>query len=458
MHTQRMIQVVIAFLSAVLVCRAQQPASEPKDFSFTQVDLEMLEKSNELDKQLQEKGLVYNDPETTKYISKVGQSVLPGGSELQNVHWQFFVLRDPIPNAFALPNGSIYVHTGLLAILENAAQLAAVLAHEETHVLDRHGYLENRSYRKKAEAGMIIAGVASAGGVAGGAVTGLFLEPAAITVQLAVPAILLSSVNGYGRQLEEDADLRAVHALVDAGYSTEEMKKLFDLLQQDHDVDLSKKSFYQDHPKLQDRSDYVGKFVASLPPRSAAPAVEADRYLIETESAVRHDADLEIRAGRARTAVWVMERVVKRDDKLADNFYVLAEAYRGLGPRTPEPKPEELTNKGKDEARKMMAKMTPEEYEAALLKAPGAQQVLESNERSAERDYRRALDISPDLPGPHRGLGFLYEQEHKPEQSILEFRKYLDLAPSAVDSPQIKIRIGTMEKRASNSSQALDGK
>jgi predicted Zn-dependent protease len=453
MHAQRMAQVFAALLMAVSVCCAQQSSPEPKDFSFTQVDLDLLDKSNQLDKQLQEKGLVYNDLDTTKYITKVGQAVLPGGPEYQNVHWQFFVLRDAVPNAFALPNGSIYVHTGLLAVLENEAQLAGVLAHEETHVMNRHGYLENRSYRKKAAAGIILAGAVSAGGLAGG-----IGNEASLVVQLAVPSILVSTINGYSRELEQEADLRAVHALVDAGYSAREMKNFFDVLQQDHDVDLSKKGFYQDHPKLQDRSRYVGDLAASLKPLTASPAVEADRYLIETESAVRHDADLEIRAERARTAVWVMEHIVKRDDKLAENFYVLGEAYRGLGPRTPEPKPEELTNKGKDEARKMMAKMTAQEYDAALLKAPGGQQALESNQQSAEKNYRRALEISPDLAGPHRGLGFLYEEEGKPEQSVQEFRKYLDLAPSAVDSPQIRRRLAAMEKGAANSTQAPDGK
>ena len=196
-----------------------------------------------------------------------------------------------------------------------------------------------------------------------------------------------------------------------------------------------------------------GPAIRNRDPHEQNPAVEADRYLIETESAVRHDADLEIRAGRARTAVWVMEHIVKRDDKLADNFYVLGEAYRGLGPRTPEPNPEELTDKGKNEARKMMAKMTPQEYEAALLKAPGGQQALESNRQSAEKNYRKALEISPDLAVPHRGLGLLYEQEHKPEQSVQELKKYLDLEPSAVDSPQIRRRVEAMEKGSANSSQ-----
>lgn len=456
MPAHRMNMALAVFLLAVPICHAQQSATESKGFTFTQVDLDMLDKSNQLDRALQEKGLVFDDIDTAKYVTKVGETVLPKGLELQNVHWQFFILRDPIPNAFALPNGSIYVQTGLLAILENEAQLAAVLAHEETHVLERHGYLQNRSYRKKAETGVILEGAISAGGVAGEATVGLIVWPAEATMQLAVPAILHTSINGYGRELEQEADLRAVHALADSGYSTGEMKRLFEILQQDHDVDLSKKSFYQDHPKLQDRSNYVEKLAASLPPPTAAPEIDADRYLIETESALRHDADLEIRAGRARTAVWVMEHIVKRDEKLADNFYELGEAYRGLGPRTPEPQPDELTNKGKDETRKMLAKMTPQEYEAALLKAPGGQQTLESNRRSAENNYKRAIQMDAHLPAAHRGLGYLYEEEGANAQSAEEFREYLDLAPSALDTPRIRKRLAEMERATAVSPQASE--
>ena len=47
-------------------------------------------------------------------------------------------MRDPTLNAFSLPNGRIYVHTGLLACLESEAQLAMILGHEMTHVTNRH--------------------------------------------------------------------------------------------------------------------------------------------------------------------------------------------------------------------------------------------------------------------------------------------------------------------------------
>jgi len=57
-------------------------------------------------------------------------------------------LRDPEPNAFALPNGSIYVTTGLLALLDNESQLAAIIAHELTHVMRRHTYMQTAATGK----------------------------------------------------------------------------------------------------------------------------------------------------------------------------------------------------------------------------------------------------------------------------------------------------------------------
>ena len=80
----------------------------------------------------------------------------------ENVLWRFRAIRDLEINAFALPNGSIYVTTGLLSRMENEAQLAGVLAHEVTHVTNRHTYLEYRSARKKMVAIDVMVAAASA--------------------------------------------------------------------------------------------------------------------------------------------------------------------------------------------------------------------------------------------------------------------------------------------------------
>ena len=101
-----------------------------------------------MDERFEKEGLVYHEAALDAYLDRVGKAVL-AGKEIENVNWKFRVLRDPVPNAFALPNGSIYINTGMLALLEEEAQLASVLAHEVIHVTERHTYEQNRSLRKK---------------------------------------------------------------------------------------------------------------------------------------------------------------------------------------------------------------------------------------------------------------------------------------------------------------------
>ncbi|HEU4769997.1 MAG TPA: M48 family metallopeptidase, partial [Pyrinomonadaceae bacterium] len=125
------------------------PPPVNEQFKFGEVDLELLEQSDLLDRRLERDGLVLADESTNAYLRRIGQSLIPRGLQLEKVSWRFRALRDPQPNAFALPNGSIYVTTGLMTLLDNESQLAAIIAHEVTHVMGRHTYLHNRSSRKK---------------------------------------------------------------------------------------------------------------------------------------------------------------------------------------------------------------------------------------------------------------------------------------------------------------------
>src|ERR687891_1052187 len=82
---------------------------------------------------------VYDDPLLEDYLGRLVDRLT--ADEVRAAAGPGFkvgVLRDPTLNAFAMPNGRIYIHTGLLSRVENEAQLAAVLGHEATHVTHRH--------------------------------------------------------------------------------------------------------------------------------------------------------------------------------------------------------------------------------------------------------------------------------------------------------------------------------
>src|SRR6185295_5599428 len=94
----------------------------------------------------------------TQLVERVGRAVAPANPTDAYENFRFGILNDPVPNAFALPDGQVWVHAGLLAVLENEAQLAAVLAHECTHVEGHHSILNARQARAK-QGGMVVLSV-----------------------------------------------------------------------------------------------------------------------------------------------------------------------------------------------------------------------------------------------------------------------------------------------------------
>jgi beta-barrel assembly-enhancing protease len=413
-----------------------------QNFKFGKVDLELLKQVNSFDTYMEEKGWVYNDPETTAYLEKVGLPLVPKETP-ENVKWRFRAIRDLEVNAFALPNGSIYVNSGLLSRMENETQVAGVLAHEVTHVTNRHTYLEYRSMRKKMVAIDILEAAATAAGYAG-------VNPGIVNAMgNLLPMIVVSTIFGYSRELEHEADVYAVNCLSLQGYDLREFSRGFELLRKGPEVDLSKEPvFWASHPKLADRVQYVSAMATQLQPKPAGLRVEKARYRSSTRNVIRHNAGLAIMLGRPRTAVAIAQRLITDEPNNAENLVLLGDAYRTLGARTPTPIDEELTDNAKNEARKRMRKMTIAEYDKALLTGPHGTERWQANLTRSEEAFRKALAMDPNNATAHRGLGFLAEGKEQRSTAIEEFKKYLELVPGAKDYRQIKLRVESLEKQA----------
>lgn len=103
-------------------------------------ELEFAIQSNFLEDQILTSGqILYGDP-MSNYLEKVGLKVLASKPELQN-QVQFFVLRSHVPNAYVTHHGLVFVSLGLLARLDNEAQLAVILAHELQHFILKHSLI-----------------------------------------------------------------------------------------------------------------------------------------------------------------------------------------------------------------------------------------------------------------------------------------------------------------------------
>lgn len=118
------------------------------------------------------------------------------------------VIQDNTPNAFAMPGCKIGVHTGLFKVVENDAQLAAVLGHEVAHVTVRHA--EERMSRD-----MLLNAALVVGGIAAG-------QDNAQLVQLAAAAATLGIVLPFSRDQESEADAVGLRYMARAGYDPNE--------------------------------------------------------------------------------------------------------------------------------------------------------------------------------------------------------------------------------------------
>jgi hypothetical protein len=162
--------------------------------------------------QMKEELPYLDDPELQAYVSRLGQSLVPSWVSPDQFDFTFSVIEDPSLNAFAMPDGTVVIHTGLLVALESEAQFATVIGHEIAHATHLHGY---RGYKQQSKMKWLRIG-AAVGGVAVGAKTDSVL--AGVLTGVGSSLALGAVVNGHGRDLEDDADRIGLEYMVGAGY------------------------------------------------------------------------------------------------------------------------------------------------------------------------------------------------------------------------------------------------
>lgn len=154
----------------------------------------------------------------------------------------FKVVNDEEVNAFALPNGTILVHTGILSKIENYQQLAALLGHEATHVKERHSI----QILSRSLSGYLIVSIVT------GDVNG-------IMTTIADNANQLNNLS-YSRKFEESSDLGSYEILKKNKIDPKGMVELFSILKEKESVEIPK--ILSTHPVTKDRIAFSEKLVA----------------------------------------------------------------------------------------------------------------------------------------------------------------------------------------------------
>ncbi len=169
---------------------------------------------------------LYDNKELSEYVTQLGEQLLEVShfnrddtpEEYRNTRFTFRVLNSPVVNAFALPGGYVYVTRGLLAHLQNEAQLMVVLGHEIGHVAARHA--SQRAAEQQVGQLAIISGavIGQSLGLDGGNI----LQLSSQTAQL----LFLQ----YGRDDERESDQLGVEYSAMKGYKAAEGGEFFNSL------------------------------------------------------------------------------------------------------------------------------------------------------------------------------------------------------------------------------------
>src|SRR5262249_36818769 len=249
-------------------------------------------------KKFEASGALYRDPELEAYLTGVARKLQPA-AVLQVIPFRVAVVKNPWLNAFAMPNGALYIHSGLLARLENEAQLATILGHEMVHVTHRHAIRDFRSAQNKtaflATMNVAVGGVPVLGGIAD--LVGTFGTTAAIT--------------GYARDQEREADREGLDLMVRAGYDPTEARKAFVEMKKELDEQKIKESFfYSSHPRLQERIENFESSIKTTYRDRQGGATNTDVFLKKIQRAVLENAQLDLKAGRFGTAQWGAEKAI----------------------------------------------------------------------------------------------------------------------------------------------------
>jgi predicted Zn-dependent protease len=255
--------VYIILLSAfVFSCATTGPGGE-KDLILISTEQEK-QLGSEFDQQVRAESEIYQNEEWNNYFNQIGQSIV-AVSDRKDLDYTFTIIKSEDVNAFAVPGGYVYIYTGLLDVIENEAQLAAVTSHEISHVVARHSVKRLQQVLGVSLLYQIIVGEASSEAL-----------DAAIALGLNV------ALSGYSREYEREADEYGVFYMEKAGYNPEGAVGLFNEMQEAHGGDSDGRNFFENifasHPETQERINNVEAQISQYSQEVLNRDKDRDRY------------------------------------------------------------------------------------------------------------------------------------------------------------------------------------
>jgi predicted Zn-dependent protease len=356
------------------------------------------------------------DPEVVGYVDRVGQDVVKH-LDFHHFPYHFYVVDSSALNAFAAPAGYVFMNRGLIEIMDDEGELAAILAHEIAHVQSRH--IAQRMARART---LNLAAL-------GGMLAGIFLGGEAGAAAIAgSQAGATSAMLNYSRQDEEEADRKGLRYLEAANYSGEDFVRVMRKMGQDSwKAGGHMPTYLTTHPGVTERVVYLSTTVGTRPtskkfrtedsegfilmqvklygsygnPREAEPKFQQWFEKPETRAMAFYGTGLMRRRQRLLDeAVTAFKNAISLRPDLAPILVELGETYFEMGEF--------------DKAQQVLiSALTLEPEQPAALYALGRCQLEQGQAAEAIKQLEKAVRINGRLPSIHYYLGLAYGKTNK---------------------------------------------
>ncbi len=215
-----------------------------------------------------------DDAELSDYINALGNRLVaasPGATSDNRRDFEFFLLNDDSINAFALLGGFIGVHSGLVLATSNESELASVMGHEISHILQRH-QARGMASQKNAALWQLVGLAAAILASRSNSSSSSAVTEAAITSSM---ALSYQNQLDYSREFEREADRLGLQVMDRASFDPQGMATFFERLQRASRYNDSKAPGYlRSHPLTSERIADMQDRISTMMPRHAPDSMD----------------------------------------------------------------------------------------------------------------------------------------------------------------------------------------
>lgn len=335
---------------------------------------------------------IYPNYDLDLYLTGLVKKLLSDNPSEEIKDFDVKVLNDPEFNAFSLPNKRIYINIGALSAADNEAQLATLLGHEVTHIIDRHALKQFRSMENKSAFMSVLEfPLAIAAGSAG-----------VLLGELGV----LSSVYGYSQEHEFEADEEGFKRVSRLGYDVRESPKLFQNLSNFlKSEEISQPFFFSTHPKVRER---IKKFEQIL---ADSHFVAHDGLILDTPDFQKYAFEIYTKQIQLCLNKGMFKTAEQNYDHLSKKYADRPETFYWGG---------EITRLRQDHDKRSKKRDKTADFPEAIKR------------------YDMALKINPDFRLALAGKARCLDKMGQKDKAKELFRKYIELNPGASDRGYIE--------------------